>query len=74
MKSIPPALQTHLDQRGTTLCYLLKITATNGQALGVTSLDVDVDYDDGTGLLTYSSAIGLNQSSLATSAGLEVDN
>ena len=74
MRTIPAALQTHLDGDGTTLCFLLKITAQNGSSFGVTSLDQAVTYDDGNGSLTYSTAIGLDQSSLETTADLSVDN
>jgi uncharacterized phage protein (TIGR02218 family) len=74
MRNIPAALQTHLDEAGGTRCFLLKITATDGTSFGVTSLDVDVDYDDGFGEITYSAPIGLDQSSLTTSSDLKVDN
>jgi uncharacterized phage protein (TIGR02218 family) len=74
VRNIPIALQDSLDTGSTTLCYLLKITATNGTSFGVTSLDVDIDYDDGAGALVYQSRIGLNQSGIATTEGLEVSN
>ena len=74
MKTIGTALQTHLDTQSTTLCFLLKITPAIGSAFGVTSLDIDVAYDDGGGSITYSSSLGMNQSAVKSSAGLEVDN
>ena len=74
MKTVPAALQTHLDTQQTTLCFLLKIDPQNASAFGVTSLDVDVDYDDGGGEITYSSAIGMNASAVEAGAGLEVAN
>jgi uncharacterized phage protein (TIGR02218 family) len=74
VRDIPAALQTQLDGTGTTLCYLLKITGTDGTSFGVTSLDVDVDYDDGFGEITYSAPIGMDQSALETSSDLKVDN
>ena len=74
MKTVPSALQTHIDTGQTTLCFLLKIDPQNGSAFGVTSLDVDVDYDDGGGSLTYSASIGMNPASVETSSGLEVAN
>ncbi len=73
-KTVPAALQTHLDTQQTTLAYLLKITPVVGSAFGVTSLDQDIDYDDGGGSLTYSSATGMNQSSVENSAELSVNN
>lgn len=74
MRSIPIALQDSLDTGSTTLCYLLKITARNAVSFGVTSLDVDVTYDDGGGPITYAAQIGLNQSGIAATEGLEVPN
>ncbi len=74
MKSIHPLLQGHLDSKTTTLCFLLKIVPKNAAAFGVTSLDVDVDYDDGGGSLIYSSVIGLNQNAVESSSELSVDN
>ena len=74
MKTVPAALQTHLDTLSTTLCFLLKIDPQNASAFGVTSLNVDVDYDDGGGSITYSAAIGMNQSAVESGAGLEVAN
>jgi uncharacterized phage protein (TIGR02218 family) len=72
--TIPTALQTHLNQDGTTLCFLLKIEARDGTVLGVTSLDQDVAYDDGAGSVTYQAAIGVDQSAIESSSDLEVDN
>jgi uncharacterized phage protein (TIGR02218 family) len=71
---IPTALQTHLDTKATTICFLLKIVPQNASAFGVTSLDKDVDYDDGNGSMTYSSVTGVNMSAVEASAGLGVDN
>ena len=67
-------LQAHLDGSGTTLCYLLKITTTNGTVFGITSLDQDVPFNDGEGEIVYSAAIGMDQSAIDYSADLEVDN
>lgn len=74
MRTIPTALQTSLDTYATTNCFLLKLVPQIGSAFGTTSLDIDVAYDDGGGSITYSSALGLNQSAVKSSAGLEVDN
>jgi len=56
------------------MCFLLKIAPQKGAAFGVTTLDIDVPYDDGGGLLTYAANPGLNQSAVEKSAGLGVDN
>lgn len=73
-RPIPIVLQAHMDRVGTTLCYLLRIQARNGTVIAVTSTDRDIDFDDGGGEVTYSASLGLNQSSLQSSAGLDVDN
>ena len=70
MKSIPSALQTHLDTGQTTLAMGLKITRLDGAIYAYTTASLDATIS-GT---TYSAAQGLDVSSIATSAGLAVDN
>jgi len=75
-RTVPVDLQASLDSGVTTLCVLIKITPQTAglDALAVTSLDRDVDYDDGDGELTYVSAVGVELSSAATSADMAIDN
>lgn len=70
MKTIPVALQTHLDTRSTTLAYGLKITRADADVFAFTSHDRDaeIDGDD------YLSRPGLNVTSIVTTAGLGVGN
>lgn len=74
MKTIPIALQTHLNQDATTLCQLTRIETKNGSVFGFTDLDIDVIYDDGNGYVTYQSENGFTPSRLQASADLSVDN
>lgn len=77
MRTIPSALQTHLNQSATTTCLLLKITLTNGDVFGVTTLDRDIEYDDGTdtnGAITYVAANGFNPSVFSDDIGYAVGN
>lgn len=69
-------IQAHLDGDATTTCLLLKIDPQqpNVAGYGVTTLDVDVTYDDGDGPRLYSAAIGSQPTLLQTSAALSVDN
>lgn len=73
---IPIALQDHLNTGQTTMCYLIRIDPVqpNVPSYGVTSLDRDVTYDDGTGPLLYSAAIGTQPSVFQGVADLAVDN
>lgn len=75
-RQIPIALQNHLAQESTTTCVLLRVMPTQpGVAeYGVTTLDVDVTYDDGDGPLLYSAAVGMQPTSLEVSATLAVNN
>lgn len=73
-RNIPAALQTHMDQVGTTLAFLLKIVAKDGTTITVTSLDQDIEYDDGSGLKTYQAAHGMEASAVDMSGVLDVDN
>lgn len=74
VKDIPAALQAHLDGFVTFSCRLLKIRAQNGTVMGLTSLDVDVTYNDGGGDVIYKAPLGFDSYQLESSAGLDVDN
>jgi len=78
MKSIPVTLQAHKDAQASAACHLVRITPVVGNnsppVFGVTSLDVDVVYDDGNGPLTYYASNGADISSIASSLNLDVDN
>lgn len=74
MRNIPSALQSHIDQASTTTTRLLKITLRNGDVYGLTSLDRDVIYDDGSGEVTYQSAHGFDPSALSSDIDFSVDN
>lgn len=73
-RTIPIALQSHIASGATTMCVLLKITPVQPgfDPFGVTSLDHDVMYNDGTGMLLYSASIGTDPSALMSSADLSV--
>lgn len=77
-REIPIALQEHRETGLTTTCYLMKIRPRfpGRSAYGVTSLDRDVIYDDGSadGELTYYSAIGTQPASLLSTGDLSIDN
>jgi uncharacterized phage protein (TIGR02218 family) len=74
MKSIPIALQSHLDEDATTLCQLTLIETKDGTVYGFTDLDMDVVYDDGDGSVTYQAENGFTPSRMQASADLAVDN
>ena len=73
-RPISIALQDHLYEDGTTMCFLLKITARDGTSMGICGLDRDITYDDGGGDLLYSAPIGLDLSAIESSSTLSVDN
>lgn len=75
MRSMSNALKTHLQGSSTSVCYLLKVTPVSGAALfGITTLDHDVTYDDGSGPLTYRAKRGYTSFDVQTRADLSVDN
>lgn len=74
MRTIPVALQQHLDQPVTTTCRLLRIQLRDGRVFGVTSLDADLSYDDGRGPVTYRANQGLDVSAMASDSDLSVGN
>jgi len=73
-RDIPITLQDHLYEEGTTCCFLLKIIARDGTALGICGLDRDITYDDGAGSLLYSAPIGLDLSAIESSDSTDIDN
>lgn len=73
-RTIPIILEGHIKSDATTLCLLIKVIPTQPgfDPFGITTLDVDVDYDDGGGVLTYLAAVGSEPSNLSSSADLSV--
>lgn len=70
MKTIPPALQAHLDGGATTLCHGWQLTRRDGTVLGFTDHDHDLLIS---GVL-HEAAAGLTASAVESSSGLAVDN
>lgn len=73
-RTVPGALQAHLNGAATTTCRLLKFTLTSGQVFGITTLDQSIDYDDGEGEITYVASNGFDPSALSAATGGGVDN
>lgn len=74
MRNVPPALQAHLNQASTTTTRLLKIILKDGDIYGLTMLDKDVVYDDGTDEVIYKATNGFDPSTLSADVGYSVDN
>lgn len=74
MRTIPAALQAHLDQPATTTCRLLRLQLRDGRVFGVTSLDADVTYNDGQGALVYRAAQGIDVSAMSADTEMTVSN
>lgn len=74
MRNIPAALQAHKNGEATTLCKLIKMTAKDGTIIGMTTLDIDVLYNDGFGMLRYHAPVGCQPASIYQANGFEVNN
>ncbi|AGY57156.1 DUF2163 domain-containing protein [Gloeobacter kilaueensis] len=70
MKTLAPALLSHLQQEVTTLAYLLRLTRVDGAVYGFTTLD----YDFAVGSTTYRATEGLSPTAVSQNSGLEVNN
>lgn len=75
-RTIDLTLMSHINTGRTTTCYILKITpVTPGYApYGAAMTNRPVTYDDGTGPLVYAAIIGMQLTSISSSADLSVDN
>ncbi|HEY7270556.1 MAG TPA: DUF2163 domain-containing protein [Dehalococcoidia bacterium] len=70
MKSLPAALQAHLDTGTTTLAWCWRVTRNDGTRLGFTDHDRDLVFD-GT---VFEAATGFTASEIKDALGLSVDN
>ena len=70
MRTIPPALQAHLNTGATTLCWAWRITRSDGTKYGFSDHDLDMFFE-GT---TFAAASGFTASQIKESVGLNVDN
>lgn len=74
MRTIPIDLLNHKKKDATTLCRLIKISSKIGHTIGLTTLDIDVTYNDGTGAITYYAPVGFQPATIYESLGFEVSN
>lgn len=75
-RTIPSALLAHMQSKTTSLTVLIKIQPRYAgySAFGIAKLDRDVTFDDGTGSLTYSAAIGMVPAEMRSQSSMEVGN
>jgi uncharacterized phage protein (TIGR02218 family) len=70
MRSLPQALQAHLDTGTTTLAWCWRITRRDGHTLGFTDHDQSLVFDN----TTFEATTGFTATEIKTSAGFAVDN
>jgi uncharacterized phage protein (TIGR02218 family) len=70
MRTLPPGLQAHLDSGTTTLCHCWRVTLKNGEKLGFTDHDGNLNFD----ATVFEADAGFTGSSIESSLGLSVDN
>lgn len=73
-RNVPAALLARMQLPVTTLCRVLKIMPLHASVFGITSLDKDIDFNDGGGLVTYRAACGYTPSDVVTKTDLSVNN
>jgi uncharacterized phage protein (TIGR02218 family) len=75
-RNVPAGLAERFKVGGTTQCALLQVRPTRMPAFGITSLDIDVTYDDRgpLGALTYRAKNGFTPSDQVAAMDLSVDN
>lgn len=67
---IPVALQAHLDDRETTLCWCWKITQQRGTVQGFTNHDNPLTFDS----VTYEASTGFLGTEIESQLGMSIDN
>jgi uncharacterized phage protein (TIGR02218 family) len=70
VKSVPAALQAHLDAGATTLCTCWRVQRLDGQVFGFTDHDRPLSFDG----VTYQPDSGFSASEAASTLGLAVDS
>jgi uncharacterized phage protein (TIGR02218 family) len=70
VRTLSPALKSHLATGATTLCNCWKLVPLNASVLGFTDHDHDVVFDG----VTYEAQAGFEASEIESSLGLAVDN
>lgn len=70
MKTLPTALQAHLDDGATTMCFAWRVTRKDGTVQGFTDHDEPLTFD-GT---TFEAEAGFTASQMQSALGLSVDN
>lgn len=70
MKTISPALLTHIADNVTTMAYLWKAIRQDGEIFAFTSHDEPITFDG----ITYEASTGFLPSAVATNSGLAVDD
>jgi uncharacterized phage protein (TIGR02218 family) len=70
MRTISPALQSHLDSGVTTLCHCWRLTLKSGEVFGFTDHDVAMSFE----ATVFEAQAGFTASEMEQALGLSVDN
>lgn len=70
MRTIPAALETHLQTDSLTMCFCWRITRKDATVLGFTNHDKDLTFDS----TTFAASTGFEASAIQQSLGLSSDN
>ncbi len=73
MKILTANMTAHIAQRSLSLANMWKLTRADGTVMGFTDHDLPLDFNDGTGTITYEALGGLTASALSSSNALRVD-
>lgn len=73
-RNVPAAFLARARRPVTTFCRVLKISPLHAAPFGITSLNRDIEFDDGKGAITYTAACGYTPSDVVTKSDLSVNN
>jgi len=74
MKKIAEALREAFLKPGTSTCFCIKLVSVEGEAFGFTTLDTDIQFDDGIHNIVYDSTQELSPQNIQQEAAYESDN
>lgn len=73
-RHIPSALLDNLQSGASTTCLLMRIDPIGADSFGASMTNKTIEYDDGSGVLSYLAYVGMQPEAILFSGNLSIDN